>query len=287
MERRYEEKLIDPEYAHFLLATQPEGWNRRVSPKRVRSYATDMIRGDWDGLNGETLKVDIDGQLVDGQHRLLAVIEAGVTTPMTIVYGVHDAARYTIDAGRPRSIANLIEMEGIGAMRSTDVASIARLIYRYATATNSRLTREQHGKMLQAETRQLLLRIAGKYEEQINYSLSFIGYAKDIRVLFCGTIGAFTHFMASRSNSLLADEFFEQLKTGANLSEDAPAFLVRRNLLRRAVNAKGMKEREITAAIIAKGWLLFENSETTAKQIRWTPAEPFPAFRVGISIDDL
>lgn len=50
--------------------------NRRVSPKVVRNYAGDMSRGEW-LLNGEAIKFDRDGNLLDGQHRLGAIVHNG------------------------------------------------------------------------------------------------------------------------------------------------------------------------------------------------------------------
>jgi hypothetical protein len=51
--------------------------NRGVVTARVDQYAADMRRGEW-RVNGEAIKISADGKILDGQHRLLAVLEADV-----------------------------------------------------------------------------------------------------------------------------------------------------------------------------------------------------------------
>lgn len=54
--------------------------NRNLRGQVIASYARDMKSGAW-VLNGETVKIASNGQLLDGQHRLNAVVESGQTVP--------------------------------------------------------------------------------------------------------------------------------------------------------------------------------------------------------------
>ncbi|EDZ0839862.1 hypothetical protein GJ904_19995 [Salmonella enterica] len=94
---------IDPAIAQeFLDRAIP---NRKVSRIRVKRYAKAMREGKW-ALNGESIKISPDGELLDGQHRLLAVIEAGVAVKLFIVFNVSFDALPTVDSGRNRSSAD-------------------------------------------------------------------------------------------------------------------------------------------------------------------------------------
>ena len=67
------------------------GANRSVAQRYVEAFARDMRAGEWT-LNGETIKFDVQGRLVDGQHRLWAVVQADVTVEMDVARDVPEAA---------------------------------------------------------------------------------------------------------------------------------------------------------------------------------------------------
>ena len=74
-------KVIDvtPQYAQKLL--EHKRVNRALNDKRIAMYAKDMIDDAWQ-LNGETINIDEDGLLCNGEHRLLAVIKANKAVKM-------------------------------------------------------------------------------------------------------------------------------------------------------------------------------------------------------------
>lgn len=53
----------------------------------VSQYVNSMRHGYW-AYPGGVIEITATGELKDGHHRLLAVIEAGVTLPMIVVRGV-------------------------------------------------------------------------------------------------------------------------------------------------------------------------------------------------------
>ena len=93
---------ITPEQAEDLLLRNDH--NRSIETARVLQYAQDLRRGEWQ-INGEAIKVADTGRLLDGQHRLMAILEAD--TPMTtlLITGMPETTQETMDQGRPRSFA--------------------------------------------------------------------------------------------------------------------------------------------------------------------------------------
>jgi len=79
-------ELITPEMAKAMLEQNHEH-QRPVKRKRVENYIADMKNNTW-VLNGETIVVADDGSILDGQHRLMAVAEAGIPISMLVVRGV-------------------------------------------------------------------------------------------------------------------------------------------------------------------------------------------------------
>jgi hypothetical protein len=102
-------ETVTPEMALEWLTNQAD--NRNLRQQDVKVMAEDMIAGRWEN-NGDTIKFHRDGRLVDGQHRLYAVIEAEVNVPMLIAENLDDAALATIDTGRGRKIHDLMKILG-------------------------------------------------------------------------------------------------------------------------------------------------------------------------------
>lgn len=100
---------MTPQMAGRLLETNTR--NRHVNRARVAMWAQTMRDGLWQA-NGQPIILSTDGRLLDGQHRLLACLEANVTVPMLIVTGVASEAQYTMDTGRPRSLADMLALRG-------------------------------------------------------------------------------------------------------------------------------------------------------------------------------
>lgn len=79
--------------------------NRGVSKVHVKRLAKDMRRGDW-GNTPEAIAFDVNGRLIDGQHRLHAIIESDRTIEIWVVTDCDVDAQKYIDAGRKRSLVD-------------------------------------------------------------------------------------------------------------------------------------------------------------------------------------
>lgn len=104
-------RLVMPEMAQEILARTPER-QRALNRAHVNRLAADMRAGLW-RLNGEPIIVAADGTLIDGQHRLRAVVQSRCAIEMLVVIGVDPACFTTIDMGRARSSADLLSMDGV------------------------------------------------------------------------------------------------------------------------------------------------------------------------------
>jgi sulfur carrier protein ThiS len=136
---------VTPEVAKELLALNTKG-QRTISNAAVERYASDMVTQDW-YVNGDTIKISRDNELIDGQHRLSSIIESGEPQVLLIVHGLDKEAMITIDAGRKRTYADLLKMRGL--RNHTIVAAInSRIWYwfhgNYATRGVGRVDNPLH-----------------------------------------------------------------------------------------------------------------------------------------------
>jgi len=124
---------ISPALADSLL--QRNKLNRNLKKAQVATYAEQMRQGRFQSLNGQTISVAgnvVNGTLLDGQHRLTALIEAGVTLPFLVVSGLSEDVIPTIDIGAKRTAGDLFDMNKIqyGRILSAAISTYAKLVYR-------------------------------------------------------------------------------------------------------------------------------------------------------------
>ena len=100
--------MVDPALALEWLQRNIET-NRPLRPTVVENYADEMRRGEWH-LTHQGIALDIDGNLIDGQHRLAAVIKANVIVPMMVTVNAPRGSFVALDGGVKRTLADRLTM---------------------------------------------------------------------------------------------------------------------------------------------------------------------------------
>lgn len=105
---------VSPEEAASILKNNAH--NRALSEKTVSRYAGDIAADRWT-LTHQPIAVGPDWEIVDGQHRLAAVVRSGITVRIVLaIYrdAAHaEAARQKTDIGRARVGGDVFEIAGI------------------------------------------------------------------------------------------------------------------------------------------------------------------------------
>lgn len=118
--------IITPEMAKKYLQNMKT--NRNISSARVNAYARDMERGAWQE-NGESIVFNKSGQLVNGQHRLAAIVKSGIPQEVACVFDVSDKVSL-FDRGRNRSTSDTLVVGGIDRdLASNTNVGIVKLHY--------------------------------------------------------------------------------------------------------------------------------------------------------------
>ena len=126
-------RRLHPGFQHDLVEVTPElaeewlkdhknirGWK----DYRSRQYAKEMANSKWQ-LNGTTIKFDNSGKLIDGQHRLHAIIMSKKSQVMLVCQGCTDEG--TVDTGSKRSVSIYLNNDGV--RNATKVASTLKHVF--------------------------------------------------------------------------------------------------------------------------------------------------------------
>ena len=101
-------ELVTPQQALQML--QHNDGNRPLRKRFVDQYVDDIIRGKWK-LSHQGVAFSKDGRLLDGQHRLTAIVESGISVQMVIARNVDEASFLVMDRGKTRSLRDILDDE--------------------------------------------------------------------------------------------------------------------------------------------------------------------------------
>jgi len=249
MKESIRKERITPRKAKKILSKVNNG-NRNISNYYVDSYAVDMKNHKW-SLNNQLIAFDVDGNLVDGQHRLMAVIRSGVPITTYVMYGLdRNSVIETIDKGRPRSIAHTLQM--VDHMKYTsEITSACRTIVALACGQTR-------------STTALIRHVYDLYEKEINLVVTNMESAKRLKlgsVLAAMVIGA-------KVDSEKTIEFEQQYFSGEGLTKTDPAYRFREYMLRLS-GEMGTQTRRFKAPLICLSMIKRHINNEPVKYIRY------------------
>lgn len=107
---RTEVKVVTPEIAKLWLTVNT--MNRRIDKKVVDYYADQMIRDQWT-LSQDAITFSNTNKLLNGQHRLHAIIKSQTEQPFIIVYNMTESAFINMDLNKRRSPGDIFQILNI------------------------------------------------------------------------------------------------------------------------------------------------------------------------------
>lgn len=99
--------LVTPDMAEDWLSRNTH--NRPIAQQRVNTFAEDIRKGNWCDTH-QGIAFSDTGVLLDGQHRLLAIISAKTPLIMNVSTGVPFASQEAIDGVRPRLAGDVLSL---------------------------------------------------------------------------------------------------------------------------------------------------------------------------------
>jgi len=219
-------ETVTPRRAEAYLRANKQ--NRTPRSSYVASLARDMATGRW-RFNGEPLIFSADGTLMDGQHRLMAVLESNTPVQLLVVRGVAPDAFASIDCGRSRTAGDVFKIEGV--KNYSTVAAAAHLLWRHRNGGLS-------GAMTPTTAERVDIKTSDPgLLDALDYVLS--GDTRVFRRIIPPSFMAFFLYCAREVDSHKADLFVDGLKTGDGLTKRSPVKVLRERLIENSSQING------------------------------------------------
>jgi len=258
---------VTPEIARKWLGRN--AGNRPLKTTHVGRLAAAIRSGKWK-LTGDPIRFSDTGKLIDGQHRLQAIVDAEAPVQCVVMHGLNDDIFDVIDSGSPRSKADAVFIKyQLPVAKSGLLSSTASIAYQYA-----------HGSVsfkVKVATDDLLHFIDGNPDivDAVNYVYDTTPHENPV----AKSIAAAFYFFAHRKDAALADAFMLRFMVGAvHGANDNLLYL--RNF---CFNARAARRPIQTSEIFGRLVLVW-NSERRGKpikhqtNIRVRTEEAYPRF---------
>lgn len=204
---------IGPELAEEWLGKNVR--NRDERPTGSEAYSRDVSAGDW-MVTGDTIKFDWFGDLLDGQHRLLAVVASGKAIETLVVWGIDPKAQPVMDSGMSRSFRDKLRMEGVN--RSQALSPLVRRVRLWKLGERVDFSRSR-------VTISELQRTYDQHPELIHCA-EYV-HALPGRPKVSGSLTAFLYWVFLHANPEEAKVFIAKFISGAGLEDGDPILALR------------------------------------------------------------
>ncbi|HET98772.1 MAG TPA: hypothetical protein ENH89_00055 [Aurantimonas coralicida] len=244
--------------------------NRPLSQAHVDRIAKQITEGKW-RFNGDTIKIAVNDDVLDGQHRLWACILADMPIETAIIDGIEREAFSTIDTIRkPRSGADILSLCGLDRHRKTVASALAWLL---------RWQRNAFPKIRAPKNRIENSDIEAAYEAHPAMAEA-AERTRRLKGVISISIATFLYYVFSNKNQELADKFVDTLENPAGMSVSHPFFQYRTWLLQ-SNEQPSRADSVLVVAYAIKAWNAARKGHKP-KNIYWRgqgpSAEPFPTI---------
>ncbi len=266
---KFEQELITPEKAQKFLANNKG--NRQISRRHIDFLREQMISGKWK-FTGDMIKISDTGRLLDGQHRLQAIVQSNTPQIMLIGYGFNEDIFGTIDTGKNRTAADLIAINGF--TNAKNMQSMARFVLSFNKGAYT-LPNSRSSTAMTKISNQEILDFVQNNEEMVDI-IKFAGeiYYKIRSISHANLAGLY--MLMAKKNQVECDYFFEKYGSGLDLHSKHPIYLLREKLLKFSMSKRKMESREKIALFI-KAWNAFLLKKDVG-MLTFKTDEAFPAI---------
>ncbi len=261
--------------------------NRTVNRDRVIAYAKVMLAGGWLATN-QGIGVDVNGTLIDGQKRALAlilacegIVEAGdriitlpdvkpnprTTIPMLITWNLPTEAKYAVDMNEFRSVAQQVGMAG--ETNTNVLSSTVKVVILHDRGEDW-----QRWSKMAVSAAEIIEKLGE--EPELRDAIKGAALAGNLMVATAANAGYYLCLRAYPGGPM--GDFMHGLKTGENLASGDPRLALRNWLQKRKDGSRATQRRADSAvhlAVFIKAWNEFCQGQRR-KDMKFLDEERFP-----------
>ena len=214
-------ETITPDKAKAYLANNNN--NRSINKMNLAFLKSEILAGNYQ-MNGQTIVISTSGKLLDGQHRLTAVVETGLPIESIVVNNVDEDTFVTMDTGKPRGGSDALDIHGV--QNAKHIASAIRKIVQRFSHSHAYLDRVRY-KISNPE----FIKYYDRNAKELNnlYEMTHTWALQGNKVVSESDAMAFIFLLKTEGDEIY--DFMEELLTGREINPHSNAAQVLRQKL--------------------------------------------------------
>ena len=216
---------ITPEMAAEMLIYNTD--NRPVSSGAVKHYAEQMKAGEWRETFAP-IQFSDKGRLIDGQHRLQAIVDSGCAIVAWVAFGARDETFAFIDIGKKRTAGDIFAINGVPNWNI--VAAAVKWIWSYENDRAVHMDAPADNGRKRSDPEPVFRYYQTLDTERLQDSCRAARWFA-VHKMPNPSIATAIHYLCAGKNKSQADLFFERVATGIGFtSKSDPAYKLRERL---------------------------------------------------------
>jgi hypothetical protein len=248
--------------------------NRSLRETRVFGLVGVLQRDEW-RLTGDCVVFDTEGALLNGQHRLTAIVESGVAADLVVLRGVEPEAQDVMDRGLPRSLADTLKMRG----HKSWFGLASALNWTFRLDYIERTGNVHYSVPGERPTTPQALKVLEDNPDLPTYVKDALPVVRMLKLRNGLTAALYHRFALIDPND--ADAFMDRLCSGLELTATSPIHHLRKMLVLDANATARMPDYRV-AAVTCKAWNAWREGKPV-QSLAWkyggTQKEAFPVPR--------
>lgn len=237
----------------------------------VLRYVEEMKGNRWKEDTGEMIKISKTGLVLDGQHRLYAVVKSGISINFHVIEDMDDKIFDVIDIGSKRSASDIFFIDNV---KYSNVIPSTIQFYeslKYGSVSTKTQINSKHSTTKLLE----LYHEKHKFWDDV-VKKSTLWYSNFSKILQPSTIGGM-YALFSEIDEVDALNFMNQLCTGINITNNSICLLRNKLTDDRISNFK--MTHHYRNAIIIRNWNYFRENVKVSKIVYDSEKHSFPIPR--------
>lgn len=244
---------VTPQLAQLWL--ERNSGNRNLRSPHVAKLARSMELGEFQFV-ADPIRIAASGRLLDGQHRLAAVVRSGLPQTMLVVSGLDEDSQQYMDIGKLRTPADAVKLEFPDKKYADKWSAIARLLIQWDAAG-------MPTEILKPATPEIIQYIRDHDAELERAVDAGNAVRRGIRTGCSVAVAGTVFYLAEQRDATLAHDFWRRLSTGAGIEIGEPVYALRTALQHRRERDRWTATEE--AAAYVRCWNATRAGKTMAK----------------------